>query len=169
MTVSLLIGTLLTLSESTHSPAQLLAALNLRAISRSSSGFTTCLILHAQPREDSGATLTIANAGHLSPYRNGPQLTTQELVLDNGLPLGLAESSIYPEVCFELAAGEQLTLLTDGVLEAHNPTTGELYGFDRTALVSTRSAAAIAGAAQQWGQEDDITVLTIRIATPDRN
>jgi len=169
MTVSLLIGTLLTLSESTLSPAQLLAALNLRAISRSGSGFTTCLILHAQPQEDSGATLTIASAGHLGPYRNGPQLTTQELLLDNGLPLGISASSIYPEVCFELAAGEYLTLLTDGVLEARNPTTGELYGFDRTALLSTQSAAAIADAAQKWGQEDDITVLTIRRESPASN
>jgi serine phosphatase RsbU (regulator of sigma subunit) len=160
LTVSLLIGTLLTLAESTLSPARLLAGLNLRAISRSSTAFATCLILHAQAAADSGATLTVANAGHLSPYRNGPQLTPQEIVLENSLPLGISAESTYPEVTFQLAASEQLTLLTDGVVEARNAS-GELYGFERTAAISSHSAEAIADAAQQFGQDDDITVLTL--------
>ena len=168
MTVSLLIGTLLTVSESTISPSRLLGALNLRAISRSSSGFTTCLILHAEPHEGSGATVTIANAGHLSPYRISPQLTTEELQLDNGLPLGIFAGADYAEVRFELAQGEQLTLLTDGVVEARSAATGELYGFARTARMASQPAAAIAGAAQDWGQDDDVTVLTIKKESSDR-
>ena len=39
---------------------------------------------------------------------------------------------------------------------------GELLGFDRTAALTTKPAAEIADAAQRWGQEDDITVLTVR-------
>ena len=48
------------------------------------------------------------------------------------------------------------------MLEATNPE-GELYGFDRvTALLSDRLAAAsIAAIARAFGQEDDITVLTV--------
>jgi serine phosphatase RsbU (regulator of sigma subunit) len=51
-------------------------------------------------------------------------------------------------------------LMTDGVVEARNAT-GELFGFERTAALSTESAEKIAQAAQDFGQEDDITVLTL--------
>jgi hypothetical protein len=51
------------------------------------------------------------------------------------------------------------------VVEARNRH-GELYGFDRTALIAKNSADAIADVAREFGQEDDITVLTLsRIAT----
>jgi serine phosphatase RsbU (regulator of sigma subunit) len=53
-----------------------------------------------------------------------------------------------------------LTLLTDGVVEARN-NTGELFGFERTAAASTQPAESIAKTAQAFGQDDDITVLTI--------
>jgi hypothetical protein len=36
-----------------------------------------------------------------------------------------------------------------------------LFGFDRTTAISTQSAESIARAAQDYGQEDDITVLTL--------
>jgi hypothetical protein len=44
---------------------------------------------------------------------------------------------------------------------------GALFGFERTAHLSIETAEAIAHAAQTFGQEDDITALTlIAIATP---
>jgi hypothetical protein len=39
-----------------------------------------------------------------------------------------------------------------------------LFGFDRAAAISAQSAEAIACAAQAFGQNDDITVLTILFA-----
>jgi hypothetical protein len=48
-----------------------------------------------------------------------------------------------------------------GVLEAASPS-GELYDFDRTATISAESANQIANAAQTFGQQDDITVLTLQ-------
>jgi phosphotransferase system HPr-like phosphotransfer protein len=36
-----------------------------------------------------------------------------------------------------------------------------LLGFERAAILSTQPAASIAQAAQTFGQEDDITVLTL--------
>jgi serine phosphatase RsbU (regulator of sigma subunit) len=57
----------------------------------------------------------------------------------------------------------QLTLLSDGVVEARN-SAGELFGFDRTQAISGQSAQNIAGAAQAFGQEDDITVLTLTLS-----
>jgi phosphoserine phosphatase RsbU/P len=39
-----------------------------------------------------------------------------------------------------------------------------LFGFDRTRSISRQSAQSIAAAAQQFGQEDDITVLSLTVA-----
>jgi serine phosphatase RsbU (regulator of sigma subunit) len=99
--------------------------------------------------------MTIASAGHLPPYRNG-----EELPAPNGLPLGIVAESGYEEKRFELAPGDRLTLVSDGVAEARN-TKGELLGFERAAALTGKGAAEIADAAQRWGQEDDITVLIV--------
>ncbi len=154
MMVSLLVGVLNALAEATSSPAQLLDGLNRRILGRNHGGFTTCLILHANPN----GTCTAANAGHIPPYRNG-----QELPCENNLPLGLAAETHYCEFTFQASQDDKLTLLTDGVVEARNPQ-GDLYGFDRAEQIIHLSAAAIAEAAQRWGQEDDITVLTLAFA-----
>ncbi|MGA7521827.1 MAG: SpoIIE family protein phosphatase [Acidobacteriaceae bacterium] len=152
MTVSLLVGTLRTLAHYTESPAEILTSMNQRMIGRSHGGFTTCLIARA----DRNRTVTVANAGHLAPYLNG-----EELSLDNGLPLGLAEDARYTESMVRLSETQQLTLLTDGVIEARSAG-GELFGFERTAAIAGHSADSIAQAARAFGQEDDITVLTLR-------
>ena len=155
MTVSLLVGTVRTLAHFTHSPGEILAAMNIRMLGRSHGGFTTCLVLRA----DANGTLTIANAGHIAPYVAG-----KEVAIDNGLPLGLAPDTTYPETAFQLAPGQQLTLVTDGIVEARDKS-GALYGFDRTATLSTQTAEAIAQTAQSFGQDDDITALTIARVT----
>lgn len=151
MTVSLLVGTVRTLAHYTDSPRAILTAMNQRMLARTAGGFTTCMVLRA----DSDGTLTIANAGHLAPYRNGIELT-----LGIDLPLGIHAASTYDEAIYQLSAGETLTLLTDGVVEARGES-GELFGFERTSAIATASASEIAKAAQDFGQDDDITVLTI--------
>jgi hypothetical protein len=151
MTVSLLVGTVRTLAHYTQRPGEILAAMNQRMLARSQGGFTTCLALRA----DADGTLTAANAGHLAPYIDGV-----ELAVDSGLPLGLAANSTYTEIQCSLKPGQQLTLLTDGVVEARD-VSGALFGFERAAAISTESADQIAHAAQEFGQDDDITVLTL--------
>jgi len=151
MTVSLLVGTVRTLAHFTQSPGEILAAMNQRMLGRSSGGFTTCLVLRA----DADGQLTVANAGHIAPYLAG-----NELPLENGLPLGLSAESTYAESTFQLAERQQLTLLTDGVVEAREKS-GALFGFERTAAISRESAENIAQAAQAFGQDDDITALTL--------
>jgi serine phosphatase RsbU (regulator of sigma subunit) len=79
------------------------------------------------------------------------------------LPLGVTEDTHFEEVTKRLDSGQSLVLLSDGVVEARNPA-GELFGFERTASLSTKSADQIARAAKQFGQEDDITVLTLQFA-----
>jgi serine phosphatase RsbU (regulator of sigma subunit) len=61
---------------------------------------------------------------------------------------------------FQLDSGTQLTLLTDGVVEARGKD-GNLMGFDKAAGMSRESAESIASAAEHFGQEDDITVVTL--------
>jgi serine phosphatase RsbU (regulator of sigma subunit) len=156
MTVSLLVGTFRALANYTQSPGEILRAMNQRVTGRSHGGFTTCLVLRIDP----DGAITAANAGHLPPYIDGEEINTE-----NGLPLGLSAESTYSESTLTLAPGAQLTLLTDGIVEAQSAT-GELFGFDRTAAISTQSGEEIAAAAQAFGQEDDITVLTLTFS-PD--
>jgi hypothetical protein len=154
MTVSLLVGTFRTLAHYTQSPAEILAAMNQRMLARSQGGFTTCLVL----RLDAEGTLTAANAGHIAPYIGG-----RELDVVNGLPLGLTPDVIYTETIANLSSLDRLTLLTDGVIEARNHQ-GELLGFDRTRELTAHPASEIVRRAQHFGQEDDITVLTLSLS-----
>jgi hypothetical protein len=156
MTGALAIGALRTLAAENHSPGALLARLNRQIVATQESGFITCLCLRISMQ---GAVI-LANAGHLSPYRGG-----EEIEIDSGLPLGLSGAAEYGETALQLAPGESLTLLSDGVVEAMNADR-QLFGFERTRAISTQSAQAIAAAAQAFGQDDDVTVLTIQKTVP---
>jgi len=155
MTVSLIVGALRTYAEFYRSPAELLVGINRQLCGRGD-GFATCIAM----RIDAGGEVTLANAAHPNPYLNG-----QEVATDANLPLGVLLDVVYAETRLHLAAGDRLTLLTDGVIEATNPATRELFGFTRTAYISTHSAQAIADEAQYFGaggpQGDDISVLTV--------
>lgn len=136
-------------------PGELLSHLS-RVLSESRvGGFATCVCADFY---DSGK-VTLANAGHLPPYCGGEELATV-----SALPLGVGRmDGGYEESSFALEPGDTLTFLSDGVVEARS-STGELFGFDRACAISDRSAEEIAGAAQEFGQEDDITVLTLTFA-----
>jgi serine phosphatase RsbU (regulator of sigma subunit) len=133
-------------------PASVLQRLNGILLTFSQGGFTTCLCARIAP----DGSVTVANAGHLPPYRNG-----EETPLPPSLPLGITPVTDYAETTLTLNLGETLTFLSDGVVEACNAT-GELFGFDRTRQISAQSAEQIARAAQAFGQQDDITVLTLQ-------
>lgn len=150
MTVSLIVGTLRTFARHCTSPAQLLDEVN-RALLGRSDGFATRLALMVR----SSGKITVANAGHPNPYLDGVEIQTEA-----NLPRGLDGEVRYSEITFLLDPGSFCTLVTDGVVEATSPS-GELYGFERTQAVSNQPAHAIAEAARQFGQEDDITVLSV--------
>jgi hypothetical protein len=151
MTGALTIGALRTLAMEGLSPAALLTRLNREVLRAQNAGFITCLCASIAP---SGA-IVLANAGHIPPYRNG-----EELALDSNLPLGIAPEVEYIETGLRLEPGDSLTFLSDGVVEARNAA-GDLFGFERTAAISRETAPKISRAAQAFGQEDDITVLTL--------
>lgn len=158
MAVTLIVGALRTLVEISTEPAEILAGLNRRLHGRLTNGFATCLVLHI----DSSGDCLIANAGHLSPFLN-----EREVSLPAALPLGLVLDASYDRTALHLNVDDRLTLYTDGLVEARNAT-GELFGFERLArLIATRPDASQAvAAAVAFGQDDDITVLTLtRLAT----
>jgi serine phosphatase RsbU (regulator of sigma subunit) len=150
MAATLLLGA----AEERHSdsPVELLSHLNRVLCRAHLGGFATCLCVDLAP----DGALTLANAGHLSPYRGGNEVETA-----GGLPLGVTPDAAFTPSRVALQRGETLTFVSDGVCEARTAA-GELFGFDRTAAISTQSAEAIAQAAQAFGQEDDITVLTVK-------
>lgn len=76
------------------------------------------------------------------------------------MPLGIDPDATYSESTIRLNPNDQLTFISDGVVEARSPS-GELFGFERAGAISGQSAEAIAQRAQQFGQEDDTTVLTL--------
>ena len=156
MNASSLVGALR--NELSHDPATVLSHLNqvmLGASLGSGSGgpasFATCLCARIYP----DGKMTIANAGHLSPYRDG-----RELELAPDLPLGVVPHIRYEQADFQLNPGDRLTFLSDGVVEAANAK-GELFGFERTQQISHEPARFIAQTAQKFGQTDDITVVSL--------
>lgn len=164
MNSSTLVGALR--NELSHDPGTILDHLNHVLIGAVSSPgkvpdldaapcFATCLCARIFP----DGTLTVANAGHLSPYRDG-----RELELKPNLPLGVIAGTHYEQTTFQLKHADRLVFLSDGVVEARNQQ-GELFGFERTRQVSNESARYIAQTAKRFGQTDDITVVSLYVAS----
>jgi serine phosphatase RsbU (regulator of sigma subunit) len=153
MAVSLIVGAVRTLAETTASPAEILAGLSRRLYGRLQGGFTTCLAMRIDP----GGIATIASAGHPSPYLND-----KEMALPGALPLGIDPEMKYEEIVIPLRNGDRCALYTDGLLEARSAS-GEIFSFERLGelFATSADAAKASEAAVNFGQEDDITVLTL--------
>lgn len=153
MIVSMVIGMLSTISSITEEPAEILLELNRRLCGHMQESFVTCLVV----RVDDGGRLTLANGGHLPPFLNG-----NEIPFSGSMPLGLTLGAEYAQTNLEMRIGDRAVLLTDGVPEARNEQ-GLLLGFSQvgTLLRDGATAKAIADAAQLYGQNDDLTVISI--------
>lgn len=154
MTGTLALGALRALAAEGLGPAAILERLNGQIAETGQGGFITCICM----RVNESGMITVANAGHLPPYCNG-----EELAVSADLPLGIFSAQRYEEQIFHLNPGDRLTLLSDGVLEARDAH-GVLFGFERTRAISMQGASEIAKEARRFGQEDDITVLTLALA-----
>jgi len=151
MLVSVLVGAIRGISQYTCMPAEILCNLNERLVGKAGGGFSTATAAHISAE----GTVNIANAGHLSPYLDG-----EEVQLPGALPLGVTADAIYETTQFHLAPGSRLTFYSDGVVEAQNHK-GELFGFERGREMSMEPASVIARSARSFGQQDDITVITV--------
>src|SRR5215218_3590592 len=129
--------------------------------------FVTCFNAILDPENGS---LTYANAGHDLPYLW--QSGECEELRARGMPLGLMPGMGYEEKQTILEAGEAALLYSDGLVEAHDPK-GEMFGFPRVrAHVAEHGEQRSLGdflleelhtfVGENWEQEDDITLLTLR-------
>lgn len=143
MTGTLAMGAVRALATEGLGPGAVLERLNQHLAETNDEGFVTCVCARITPDGD----VTVANAGHLPPYRNG-----EELLVAADLPLGILAEQKYADQTFRL----------------ERDTRGALFGFERTRAISNETAGAIASAALQFGQEDDITVLTLTRAPAEK-
>jgi serine phosphatase RsbU (regulator of sigma subunit) len=133
--------------------------------------FVTCFYAILDPKS---GTLSYANAGHDLPYLwHGCDC---EELRARGMPLGLMPQMSYEEKEMVLDTGEGVLFYSDGLVEAHNPE-GEMFGFPRLrALISQHAEEERAlrellmkelhsFTGEEWEQEDDITLVTLRRAT----
>jgi Stage II sporulation protein E (SpoIIE) len=152
MLVALLVGAIRTLAPSDPDPLSILAALNHRLYGRPQA-HATCLAL----RIAANGEATLANAGHLPPYLNG-----EPLEVGGSLPLGIVEHPEFSIANFFVAENDRLVLVSDGVVEATNGQS-QLFGFERLQelLDKAATAADIAAAAKRFGQQDDISVISV--------
>jgi hypothetical protein len=152
MLVALLVGAIRMAERSISDPEVLLQELNQRLIGRSGAQ-ATCLAM----RIESDGVATLANAGHIAPFLNG-----EPMPMEGALPLGMIEGAVFSVMSFQLNQGDWLMLMSDGIVEAQD-TAGHLFGFERLDQLvrTTKSATEIASAAQAFGQEDDISVISV--------
>jgi serine phosphatase RsbU (regulator of sigma subunit)/predicted ester cyclase len=161
-----LLGGVATASGS--SPGEVLSRVNEAVLTRIPPNmFITCFYAILEPR---GGSLLYANAGHDLPYvhRNDDA----EELRATGMPLGLMPGMAYEEKETILEAGEAALFYSDGLVEAHNPK-GEMFGFPRLrGLIADHGKERSLGeflleelysfTGEEWEQEDDITLLTLR-------
>jgi len=153
MLVALIVGAIRGAVLHSTDPAQILREVNEQLCERQHA-IATCLILRIDP----DGTGIIANAGQLAPYLNGT-----EIEMEGAFPIGIVPDGEFAIVTFALQEGDNLFLMSDGVVEATDPQ-GTLFGFERISELLEKKASSeeIAVAAQRFGQEDDILVVQVR-------
>jgi sigma-B regulation protein RsbU (phosphoserine phosphatase) len=115
----------------------------------------------------------LTNAGQLAPYRVSRTGVTS-LPLPS-FPLGISDKSNFATQAWQLASGDKVVFLTDGLVECTNPS-GEPFGFERLEAILAREAVSDAGSirdailreteAHTGGAppEDDRTLVIVTLA-----
>ena len=153
LSVSYVVGIMRVLAEIFPDPGPLLTEMNHRLCGRMENGFVTCMAV----RIDRFGACALSSAGHPPPFLNW-----RSLDVPGALPLGLDATARYDQTTLQLNPGDHLALYTDGLLEARNKA-GELYGFDRLQklFAANPTAPEAAEEAVRFGQDDDVTVVTL--------
>lgn len=81
--------------------------------------------------------------------------------MEGALPLGVLDGAEFSVMRFRLNERDRLVLISDGIVEAKDAD-GKLFGYERIheLLRTGNTAAAVADAAQRFGQNDDISVIS---------
>jgi sigma-B regulation protein RsbU (phosphoserine phosphatase) len=164
-------ASLRTLSATSYSLSQLVAAMNQYALSNSQSGlrFTTAFLAEFDP---GSRTLSYINAGHNPPVLRHVSGAIERLTA-GGVPLGI-QPAAYQSADVALQAGDWLAIFTDGLVEAVNAR-GQEYGEQR--LMNTlqggltgspeelmrRIMSDLDAFVGQTPQHDDVTCMLVKV------
>ncbi|MFJ6622079.1 PP2C family protein-serine/threonine phosphatase [Kitasatospora sp. NPDC091335] len=140
--------------------------------------FVTATVLDVSSGDEDGGgdgvEVRAVNCGHLAPYLLHPGGRVEPIVLDAGVPLGLASLAggvRRPVRRFALPGDGVLVLLTDGVTEAQDAS-GAFYPVERglaelAGVPADALPEALDRRARLWSggrSRDDVTVLALRRA-----
>lgn len=162
------------LAETHDDVSRVLASMNAASVrdGGSEGRFITLLLARLDPQK---LTLTYGNAGHPPGYVLDSSGEVKARLEGNSFPLGILTDAVFPtHGPIQLARGDTVVLLTDGVLEAASATRG-MFGAERVLDViranRTRSAQRVAEALyhavrQHVGRDaltDDLTATVIKV------
>jgi serine phosphatase RsbU (regulator of sigma subunit)/anti-sigma regulatory factor (Ser/Thr protein kinase) len=165
-------------AEQTDAPGKVLErANNLLVPDIPRNMFVTCLYAVLDP---ASGRLVFANAGHDLPYRHGANGVDE--LRATGMPLGLMPGMTYEQKEITLAAGDRVLFYSDGLVEAHSPTS-EMFGFPRLreqvavaphtrpgqegdAMVNYLLGQLADFTGPSWQQEDDVTLVVLEHSAP---
>lgn len=114
--------------------------------------------------ESTTRRLAVATGGQITPFLRRANGTVEFLSVVNNLPLGIIADTQYESRGFDLAPGESVLFLTDGLVEAFSPG-GEMYGFERLAelfgrcgdLPARQVVDTLMNTIVDWQPDDDRT------------
>ncbi|MDQ3865019.1 MAG: SpoIIE family protein phosphatase, partial [Actinomycetota bacterium] len=139
--------------------------------------FVTCFYGVLEPKS---GRLVYANAGHDPPCERRDSRVDE--LRARGMPLGLMPGMLYEQKETVLAAGDNLLLYSDGLVEAHDPK-GQMFGFPRlqglidanrssdSSLIGFLLSELTRFTGKNWYQEDDITLVSLeraKVSVSDR-
>jgi serine phosphatase RsbU (regulator of sigma subunit) len=153
------------------SPGEVLARVNdLLLADMPANMFVTCQFLVLDPLS---GNLCFANAGHDLPCLRTGEGAVVELRAA-GMPLGLMPGMTYAEQQADLAPGDLLVLISDGLVEAHTPQR-EMFGvprfkkllaaagaWDGEGVIGYLLRALAEFTGPDWEQEDDVTLVAVQ-------
>jgi sigma-B regulation protein RsbU (phosphoserine phosphatase) len=167
--LSRLISDFRTAAARAGSPRNALERVNQQLLLRATRGLfvtMTYLVLEAQTGE-----LCYATGGHLPMLRrSGTTHLVEILYRDGGLPLGIEKDSLLADRTINLAPGDTLLLVTDGVVEAVGPDRDH-FRMEPLAEISRQASSGAAQVVEDIFEEigrrcheppeDDLTVLAV--------
>jgi sigma-B regulation protein RsbU (phosphoserine phosphatase) len=172
MTAAMLKTLLLEAAERFTSPAEMMHFINRRFMAVCLVGdFVTMALVRADPRTGS---LTYASAGH-EPAWLLPHTGQAGELSSTGIILGIDAESVWEDIAIDVAAGDRLLIVTDGVSETLNGE-GKMFGRQRLASVLAESrelsvqqtAARINEAVKDFrsgtAQTDDVTLVLVEVS-----
>ena len=153
-------------------PARVLSGLNQALFGKFEAHYVTAAYVFVDM-----ANNTVSHAGAAHPPLLWWHANTQHAseCLENGLMLGPFRDSTYSAMTFALEKGDEIILVTDGILEARD-SSGDQFGMDRLrttiesnhALSANAFADALLAGLSTWsettigpGQTDDITLIVL--------